>query len=349
MKRVLITGITGMDGSYLAKLYLESGHEVWGGVRRSSNNAAFSRLDFYGITDRIKFTFLEMLEYENIRRCIETVKPDIVLHMAAQSFVKASFELPLYTADVTALGTLRLLEAIRQVKQDTKFYFAGSSEQFGRVLETPQTETTPFNPRSPYAVDKVFGYHVTRNYRDSYGMFASNGLLFNHEGRLRGLEFVPRKITHAVARIHQGLQKELVVGNLNAQRDWGHNEDFCKAIVKIMDHSEPDDFVIATNTLHSVREFIETAFACLGIKISWIGSGIEETGVDTSGQVLVRTSQEFYRPSEVELLRGDYSKAKRILGWEPQTSLDELVQIMVQYDQILALNEREGKHGIENV
>lgn len=331
-KTALITGITGQDGAYLSKLLLEKGYEVYGAFRRTSE-LHLNRMKFLGVEKEIKFTPLELLEVTNIHRTIETVKPDEIYNLGAQSFVALSFEQPVFTADVTALGSLRLLEVIRDINPKIKFYQASSSEMFGRAKDSPQNEMTPFYPRSPYAISKLFAHWAAINYRESYGIFACSGILFNHESPLRGLEFVTRKITHAAARIKMGLQDELCLGNLDSSRDWGYAPEFVEAIWLMMQQPEPDDYVIATGETHSVREFVETAFTEIGIHIEWSGKGIEEKGVDkATGKTIVKIDPQFFRPAEVDILRGDYSKAKSKLGWSPKTTFKELVRIMVRHD-----------------
>lgn len=339
MKKSLITGITGQDGAYLAKLLLEKEYEVYGTFRRTSD-LHLNRLRFLGIEEKVKYVPLELLEFTNIYRTIEKIQPDEIYNLGAQSFVALSFEEPMFTADVTGLGPLRLLEAIRTINPRIKFYQASSSEMFGKVQAIPQNEKTPFYPRSPYAASKLFAHWITVNYRESYNMFACSGILFNHESPLRGLEFVTRKITHAVARIKLGLQKELRLGNLDSKRDWGYAQEYVEAMWLMLQQDEPDDYVIATGETHSVREFVEAAFKNLGIDIEWSGKGVDEKGIDkASGGVLVRIDPEFFRPAEVDLLIGNSEKAKKKLGWSPKTTFKELVGIMVEHDLILAEKE----------
>lgn len=331
-KKALITGITGQDGAYLSKLLLEKGYEVYGAFRRTSD-LNLGRMKFLGIDNEIRFVPLELLEFTNIYRTLETVKPDEVYNLGAQSFVALSFEQPVFTADVTGLSVLRMLEAIRAVNPAIRFYQASSSEMFGKVRETPQNENSPFYPRSPYAAAKLFAHCMTVNYRESYGMFACSGILFNHESPLRGLEFVTRKITRSVARISAGMQEKLQLGNLDSKRDWGYAPEYVRAMWLMLQQSAPDDYVIATGETHSVREFVEESFRAAGTQLEWTGNGIDEKGMDkVTGNTLVEIDPQFFRPAEVDVLRGDCSKAKTKLGWQPDTAFNELVKIMVQHD-----------------
>lgn len=331
-KVALITGIRGQDGAYLAKLLLEKGYEVYGADRRSGEGG-FWRLKELGIDKDVKIVYMDLLEFTNILRTIEKIKPDEIYNLAAQSFVAASFEQPILTSDINSLGTLRLLEVIRTVKPDTKFYQASTSEMFGKAKTLPLNEESYFYPRSPYAVSKLFAHWITVNYRESYNIFACSGILFNHESPLRGTEFITRKVSLAVARIKYGKQDKLVVGNLDAKRDWGYAPEYVYGMYLMLQNDKPEDFVLATGESHSVREFIEEAFRVAGFEIYWEGKGLEEKGRDAkTGKVLVEVSPEFYRPAEVDVLLGDYSKAKRILGWEPKTTFKELVRIMVEED-----------------
>lgn len=331
-KRALITGITGQDGAYLAKLLLEKGYEVYGAFRRTSD-VHLSRMKFLGIENEIKFIPLELLEFTNIYRALEGIRPDEIYNLGAQSFVALSFEQPIFTADVTGLGALRMLEAVRAVNPEIKFYQASSSEMFGKAGEMPQNELTPFNPRSPYAASKLFAHWSSVNYREAYKMFVCCGILFNHESPLRGTEFVTRKITQAAAKIKLGLPVKLSLGNLDARRDWGYAPEYTEAMWLMMQQPEPDDYVIATGQTHSVREFVEAAFSEAGISIGWRGSGLIEEGIDNaSGRVMVSVDPDFFRPAEVDVLRGDYSKARNKLGWAPKTTFSELVGIMVRHD-----------------
>lgn len=338
-KKALITGVTGQDGAYLSEYLLKKGYEVHGVKRRSSlfNTARIDHLyqDRHEAAPNFLLHYGDLTDSSNLIRIIQEVQPDEIYNLAAQSHVQVSFETPEYTANGDALGTLRLLEAIRILKlQDkTRFYQASTSELYGLVQERPQKETTPFYPRSPYGVAKLYGYWITVNYREAYGMYACNGILFNHESPIRGETFVTRKITRAVARIKLGLQSTLWIGNLNAQRDWGYAGDYVRAMWRMLQQEVADDFVIATGEVHSVREFIEVAFAEVGINISWRGEGVDETGVDAvSGKTLVAVDRRYFRPTEVEFLQGDATKAKQKLGWTPKTSFAELVKMMVVED-----------------
>lgn len=339
--KALITGITGQDGAYLAKLLLDKGYEVHGTFRRTSE-MHIERLKYLGIEGRIKFVPLELLEFTNLYSAIERIQPDEIYNLGAQSFVGMSFDVPVFTADVTGLGPLRLLEAVRAVNPKIKFYQASSSEMFGKVQATPQNEKTPFYPRSPYAAAKLFAHWTAVNYRESYGMFVCSGILFNHESPLRGLEFVTRKITHAVARIKLGLQTELSLGNLDASRDWGYALEYVEAMHLMLQQPAPGDYVVATGETHSVREFAELAFKKIGVDIEWSGQGVDEVGKDaSSGAVRLRIDRQFFRPAEVDFLVGDYAKAKENLGWSPRMSFAELVGLMVDHDlTILQQTER---------
>ena len=332
MKRAMITGITGQDGAYLSKLLLEKGYEVWGAFRRTSD-LHLNRLKYLGVHEKIQYLPLELLEFTNLYRSIEKIQPDEIYNLGAQSFVGLSFEEPIFTVDVTGLGPLRILEAIRSINPRIKFYQASSSEMFGKVQAVPQDETTPFYPRSPYAIAKLSAHWITVNYRESYGLYACSGILFNHESPLRGLEFVTRKITHGLARMQRGLQESIVLGNLNAQRDWGYAPEFVEAIWLMLQHSEPEDYVVATGETHTIREFVEVAFKAVGIDIGWKGFEENEKGVDRkSGKVLVQVSPEFFRPAEVDMLVGNPKKAIEKLGWSPKTKFRDLVCIMVEAD-----------------
>lgn len=332
MKRALITGIRGQDGAYLARLLLEKGYEVYGADRRSGDSG-FWRLKELGIERDVKVRYMDLLELTNIMREIERIRPDEVYNLAAQSFVHVSFEQPILTADIDAIGVLRLLEALRIIRPEARFYQASTSEMFGRVQTIPQNEKTPFYPRSPYGVAKLFGHWITVNYRESYNIFACSGILFNHESPLRGLEFVTRKLTHGIAKIKHGLQDKIVVGNLDSKRDWGYAPEYVEAMWLMLQQSEPDDYVIATGETHSVREFIEHAFKHAGFDVIWNGKGLEEKGIDRkTGRVVVEVSPEFFRPAEVDILIGDASKAKERLGWSPNTRFEDLVRIMVEAD-----------------
>ncbi len=319
MKKALITGITGQDGSYLAELLLSKGYEVYGLIRRSSsfNTARIEHLykDPHE-NPKLKLVYGDLTDSSVLSKLLREIKPDEVYNLAAQSHVKVSFEIPEYTADAVAIGTLRLLEAIRQENLKTKFYQASSSEMFGKVLQTPQNEKTPFNPRSPYACAKVFAHEITKTYRDAYNIFACCGILFNHESPRRGETFVTRKITKAVARIKLGKQKYLYLGNLEAKRDWGYAPEYVEAMWRMMQHNEPDDYVIATGETHTVQEFVEEAFNVAGL--NWKDH--------------VKIDPKYYRPAEVDVLLGDYSKAKQKLGWEPKVKFKQLVKTMVEAD-----------------
>ena len=343
-KVALITGVTGQDGSYLAELLIEKGYEVHGIIRRSSsfNTERIEHLYFdQWVRDMkqrraLNLHYGDLTDSSSLIRIIQQIRPDEIYNLAAQSHVKVSFDVPEYTAEVDATGTLRLLEAVRilGLEQRTRIYQASTSELYGLVQEIPQRETTPFYPRSPYGVAKLYGYWITKNYRESYGMFAVNGILFNHESERRGETFVTRKITLAAARIAQGMQDKLYLGNLDALRDWGYARDYVECMWLMLQHDQPEDFVIATGEQHSVREFTEKAFREAGIELRWEGSGIEERGIDqATGRVLVEVDPQYFRPAEVETLLGDPSKAKQLLGWNPQkTSFGELVRLMVTHD-----------------
>jgi len=333
----LITGITGQDGAYLAELLLGKGYVVHGVKRRSSsfNTGRIDHLyhDPHQDGPPLILHYGDLTDATNLIRIIQETKPTEIYNLAAQSHVQVSFETPEYTANSDALGTLRLLEAIRilGMTDRVRFYQASTSELFGQVAETPQRETTPFHPRSPYGAAKLYAYWITRNYREAYGIHASNGILFNHESPIRGETFVTRKITRAVTAIHRGEQDILHLGNLDAVRDWGHAQDYVEGMWRILQQSEPDDYVLATGEGHSVREFVERAFAHVGSIIHWTGSGVDECGVDTqSGRTLVRVDLRYFRPTEVDLLIGDASKAARVLGWKPKISFAELVRQMME-------------------
>lgn len=328
----MITGITGQDGAYLSKLLVDKGYEVYGAYRRTSE-INFDKLKFLGVEEKIKYVPLELLEFTNIYRAIEKVQPDEIYNLGAQSFVHLSFEEPIYSADVTALGPLRILESIRAINDKIKYYQASSSEMFGKVQKTPNSEETSFHPRSPYAVSKLFGHWITVNYRESYGLFACSGILFNHESPLRGPEFVTKKIITGVARIKRGLQNEIKLGNLDAKRDWGYAPEYVEAMWLMLQQDRPDDYVIATGESHSVREFVEAAFKEIDIKIEWSGTGAAEKGIDArTGKARVVIDKEYFRPAEVDFLKGDYTKAKEKLGWSPRVTFKELVHIMMQLE-----------------
>ena len=332
MKKALITGITGQDGAYLAQHLLKEGYEVYGAARRNSNYNT-ERLEILGVDKDVKIKEFELLEETNIRNVIESVKPDEVYNLGAQSFVGASFDTPLYTAEVTGLGTLRVLEAIRSISPETKFYQASSSEMFGKVMETPQNEETPFYPRSPYGVAKVYSHFITMNYRESYNIFGCCGILFNHESPLRGNEFVTKKISKAIARIKKGKQDQLVLGNLDAKRDWGFAGDYVEAMHLMLQSDTPDDYVVSTGETHSVREFVEVTLNHAGIDFEWSGEGVDTVAIaKDSGKKIVVCSKDFYRPAEVDLLLGDCSKATKELGWKPKTKFESLAEMMINYE-----------------
>jgi GDPmannose 4,6-dehydratase len=331
-KRALITGITGQDGAYLAELLLGKNYEVYGAYRRSAS-ANLWRLDELGITDRVKLVAFDLLEYSNIQRVLEKVQPDEVYNLAAQSFVALSFEQPLYTGDTDALGVTRLLEAIRVVNPKIRFYQASTSEMYGKVQAIPQAESTPFYPRSPYGVAKLYAHWMTVNYREAYGLHASSGILFNHESPLRGIEFVTRKITTTLAKIHCGQAAVLELGNLGAKRDWGFAKDYVEGMWRMLQQDKADDYVLATGETHSVRDFVNWAAQTLEIELDWQGTGESEHGIDlATGKTLVRINSEFYRPAEVDLLIGTPEKAKRVLGWEPSIVIADLVAMMTKAD-----------------
>jgi GDPmannose 4,6-dehydratase len=343
-KTALITGITGQDGSYLAEFLLEKGYEVHGLMRRSSSFNT-GRIEHLYLDEWVRdmhqkrlinLHYADMTDSSSLIRIIQTIKPDEIYNLAAQSHVKVSFDVPEYTAEVDAVGTLRLLEAVRilGLEKKTRIYQASTSELFGLVQEVPQKETTPFYPRSPYGVAKLYGFWITKNYRESYGMYAVNGILFNHESERRGETFVTRKINIAAARIAQGMQDKLYLGNLDAKRDWGYARDYVECMWLILQHPEPEDFVIATGEMHSVREFCTLAFAEAGINLRWEGEGVNEKGIDAdTGRIIVEVDPKYFRPAEVEQLLGDPTKARTLLGWNPtKTPFKELVKIMVQHD-----------------
>lgn len=334
MKKALVTGITGQDGSYLAELLLEKGYEVHGLVRRSSHANNERLLSFLSLLGTRLFLHEgDLGDTGSLKRIIDLVRPDEVYNLAAMSHVKVSFDVPEYTADVDGIGVLRLLEAIRTSQPEARFYQASTSELYGQVRETPQSETTPFHPRSPYGVAKLYAYWAVINYREAYGMYACNGILFNHESPRRGETFVSRKITQAVAKIALGAQDKLILGNLDAKRDWGYAKDFVEGMWRMLQQETPDDYVLATGYTTTVRDFVELSFKEIGINLLWEGVDTEEKGIDAAtGKVLVEVSPAFFRPAEVNLLLGNPAKAKSKLGWEPSTSLEELVQMMVRSD-----------------
>ena len=336
-KVALITGFTGQDGSYLTELLLEKGYEVHGIVRRAStfNTSRVDHIlrDSHERGVKLFREYGDLSDSSNLSRIIERVNPDEIYNLGAQSHVRVSFEIPEYTADVDALGTLRLLDAIKDTRVKTKFYQASSSEMFGKVREVPQKETTPFYPRSPYGCAKVFAYFTTVNYRESYNLFASNGILFNHESPRRGENFVTRKITRGLSRIKLGKEKCLYMGNLEAKRDWGYAPDYVEAMWLMLQQSKPDDYVIATGENHSVREFIEESAKLLGFDLVWKGRGVDEEGIDKkTNKTIIRIDPYFFRPAEVDFLLGDCTKAAKKLKWRPKTNFKQLVEIMVKYD-----------------
>lgn len=350
-KTALITGVTGQDGAYLTRLLLDKGYIVHG-VKRRSSSFNTSRIDDLYVdphdpSARLFLHYGDLTDSTNIIRIVQETQPDEIYNLGAQSHVQVSFETPEYTAQSDAIGALRILEAIRILKLEnkTRFYQASTSELYGKVVETPQTEMTPFYPRSPYAAAKIYAYWVTVNYREAYGIHASNGILFNHESPMRGETFVTRKITRAVAAIGLGLQDTLYLGNLDAKRDWGHARDYVEGMWRIVQHENPDDFVLGTGEMHSVREFVELAFAKVGTQIKWSGKGVDEIGKDAeTGAVLIRVDKRYFRPTEVELLLSDPSKAKRMLGWSHTTSFEDLVNDMVESDLKVVKREANRKN-----
>ena len=337
MKRALITGITGQDGSYLTELLLEKGYEVHGIIRRASsfNTGRIDHLyrDPHLDGVRLFLHYGDLTDSSNLNRLVEKIAPDEVYNLGAQRRVRVSFEVPEYTAETDALGTLRLLDAIRETGVPARFYQASTSELYGKVAEVPQTEETPFHPRSPYAVAKLYGFWITKNYREAYNLHASNGILFNHESPRRGETFVTRKITMAAARIHRGLQECFYMGNIDACRDWGYAPDYVRTMWLMLQQETSDDYVVATGEMHTVREFIERSFAYLGRPLEWRGEGVDETGIDTTtGKTVVRIDPRYFRPAEVEQLLGNPAKAKEKLGWRPEVKFGELVKIMVDGD-----------------
>jgi GDPmannose 4,6-dehydratase len=347
MKRALITGITGQDGSYLAELLLRKGYEVHGVIRRSSsfNTGRINHLyrDPHEMGVRLFLRYGDLNDASSLNKILRDIRPDEIYNLGAQSHVRVSFEVPEYTAEVDALGAIRILEGIRETGLNTKFYQASSSELYGKVLETPQKETTPFYPRSPYACAKAYAFYITLNYRESYGMYACNGILFNHESPRRGETFVTRKITRAAARIKLGMQPCLYLGNLEAKRDWGFAGDYVEAMWLMLQQEEADDFVVATGETHSVREFAEKVFARLDMPLQWQGEGVHEKGIDNrTGKIVIEIDPKYFRPAEVDLLLGDAGKARQKLGWQPQVGFDGLVEMMVDADMQLAERERRA-------
>ena len=343
MKRALITGITGQDGSYLAEFLLEKGYEVHGITRRASISNT-SRIDHLIENNSITLHDGDLSDSSSLIRIIGLIKPDEIYNLAAQSHVQVSFDVPEYSGDVDALGVLRILEAVRilGLEKKTKVYQASTSELYGKVEEVPQKETTPFHPSSPYAVAKQYGFWIVKEYREAYGMFAVNGILFNHESERRGENFVTRKITLAAGRIAEGIQDHLELGNMDSLRDWGYAKDYVECMWMIMQHDTPDDFVIATGEQHTVRDFTEKAFAANGMTVRWEGEGVDEKGYDAeTGKLLVSVNPQWFRPTDVDNLWGDPTKAKTVLGWTPQkTTYEELVNIMAKHDRELAKRER---------
>lgn len=332
MKRALITGILGQDGAYLSKFLLERGYKVYGAYRRNSSLNSW-RLQKLGIDRQVEFLPIELLEYSNIRHALKSVKPHEIYNLGAQSFVGLSFEQPLFTTDVNANAVTRVLEAIRDIDPTIRFYQASTSEMFGKIQAPLQDEKTPFYPRSPYGVGKLYAHWMTVNYREAYGMHASSGILFNHESPLRGLEFVSRKITSTFAAMALGSETALELGNLDAERDWGFAGDYVRGMWLMLQQDKPGDYVLATGQKTSVRKFVEAAGAAAGFDIGWSGSGIETTGIDRkSGRLLIRVNPAFFRPAEVDVLVGDASKARNVLGWQPEVSVSQLVKMMFESD-----------------
>ena len=341
MKRALITGITGQDGSYLAELLLEKGYEVYGLMRRK---CVVDYGNVEHIKDKIHFMYADMQDMASLVQAMKKSQADEVYNLAAQSFVATSWDTPVTTADIDAVGVTNMLEAIRIIKPEARFYQASTSEMFGKVQAVPQSETTPFYPRSPYGVAKLYGHWITKNYRESFGMYACSGILFNHESERRGKEFVTRKITSSVARIKLGLQDCVELGNLDAKRDWGHSKDYVRAMWLLLQQDEADDYVIATNETRTVREFAKQAFAAAGMDVEFSGEGVNEIGVDkATGKTVLKVNPDFFRPAEVELLIGDPSKAERVLGWKREIPFDELVTRMVKNDLELTQKELNNK------
>jgi len=336
LKKALITGITGQDGSYLAEFLLGKGYEVHGMLRRSSsfNTGRIDHLynDPKILDKRMFLHYGDLTDSSNLNRLLEKIQPNEIYNLGAQSHVQVSFEVPEYTAEVDAIGTLRFLDAIKDSSLDTKFFQASTSELFGKVQETPQTEKTPFYPRSPYGVAKIYGYWIIVNYREAYNIFSSNGILFNHESPRRGETFVSRKITRAVARIKHGIQEKLVLGNLEAKRDWGYAPEYVEGMWLMLQQEEPSDYVMATGESRTVREFVELAFKKLDLELKWEENGVDEKGIDKNGKVRVEVNERYFRPTEVDHLIGDASKAEAQLGWKPKTKFEDLVSIMVKAD-----------------
>ena len=342
-KKALVTGITGQDGSYLAELLLRKGYQVWGIIRRSSsfNTGRIDHIyqDPHTPDRRLHLVYGDLNDASSINTILKTVRPDEVYNLGAQSHVRVSFDIPEYTAEVTGIGATRLIEAMRELGIEARFYQASSSELFGMALEIPQRETTPFYPRSPYAAAKAYAFYITRNYREAYGMYAVNGILFNHESPRRGETFVTRKITRAAGRIKHGLQERLYLGNLDAGRDWGFAGDYVEAMWLMLQAAEPDDYVIATGESHTVREFCELAFSHAGMPLTWNGTGVSEKGFGPDGRVHVEIDPYYFRPTEVDLLLGDAHRAQEKLGWKPRVTFQELVRLMVDSDLAVAAAE----------
>jgi len=337
MKTALITGITGQDGSYLAELLLEKGYKVYGTMRRKS---VVDYGNISHLTDKIEFIYADMTDIVSLINAMKVSKADEVYNLAAQSFVATSWEQPISTTQIDALGVINMLEAIRTIKPEARFYQASTSEMFGLAQETRQSETTPFYPRSPYGVAKLYGHWITKNYRESFGLYACSGILFNHEGERRGKEFVTRKITDSVARIKHGLLECIELGNLDASRDWGHAKDFVRAMQLMLQQEKPDDYVIATGETRSIREFAEAAFKCIGIDMKWQGAGVNEIGIDEkTGKTLVRVNPKFFRSAEVDVLLGNPEKAEKKLGWKREISFEQMVKLMVENDISLVAAE----------
>lgn len=340
MNTALITGITGQDGSYLAEFLIEKGYKIFGIVRRTSlmnrqriDDIYYKKYNIDNNNRNFEILYGDMGDSSSLNRIIKKCKPDEVYNLAAQSHVGVSFKIPEYTSEVTGLGVIRILDALKDLGIDTKFYQASSSEMFGKVAENPQNENTSFFPRSPYACAKLFGYHITKVYREAYNMFTCNGILFNHESPRRGENFVTRKITLSLARIKLGLQEKLHLGNLDAKRDWGYAKDYIEAMWLMLKHSKPDDYVIASGKSHTVREFAEKAANLLDFNLEWQGEGVNEKGIDSNtGKIIIEVSPKFYRPLDVDYLQGDSSKARRVLNWAPKVTFDKLIEIMVDAD-----------------
>jgi GDPmannose 4,6-dehydratase len=343
-KKALITGITGQDGSYLAELLLSKGYLVYGIIRRSSsfNTGRLDTIyqDPHVEDQRLRLLYGDLNDASSLNKILKVVRPDEIYNLGAQSHVKVSFDVPEYTAEIDGIGTVRLLEAMRELELNARFYQASSSELYGKAVEVPQTEATPFYPRSPYAAAKAYAFYITRNYREAYGMFAVNGILFNHESPRRGETFVSRKITRAIGRIKHGLQDRLYLGNLEAKRDWGFAGDYVEAMWRMLQADEPDDYVIATGEGHSVREFCQKAFSHAGMPITWHGKGAAEQGIAADGRIIVEVDPRYFRPTEVDILLGDSRKAAEKIGWVPAIDFTKLIQLMVESDEALALSEK---------